>query len=527
MKEHKNDPTKGISARPSTESIKRAGVKNIFISVLVAGTSFYSLTLIAKHFGGSLGRDAYFFLASLSTLASGIIGSLMGTVFLPAFIKLLNHADKSEAHRFASSIFSWCLLISCAVAIPTMIWNVQFFKLVSRFDASQISQIDQVLNYFAPIFLLSVLSELFRVIALSIGKFSTAALTAIFPPIFLITSIVFFGGTLQEVALVASLLLAKLAALIMLVVVVSRHGVSIRFNVTKNLDTFRFVKSSAPYWSANVVTNAATFFFDYQASGMGAGVVSALAYANRVFMLPIVVFLNPLIEISRTKFAHFQATGEKVEFNNFYNDLATLIIYFSIPVASIFYLFSEEIISLLFQQGAFQAEGVKIAASCLVIYAWSLPFASIFQINGRASESFQRLLWPSIFGTIGNLLLILITLKATNQYDYIGIPVAKVAVDIFYFLPFGFIALHLFGARPQYLKIVIAVAMASISAIFSAFTLTFLTSRDSQEYPYSFSVLIVQILCFFLIYGMVVLLLSSEARYEIRRAYDLARNKFF
>lgn len=517
MKEHTNAPTEETSARPSTESIKRAGGKNIFISLFVAGASFYSLTLIAKHFGGSVGSDAYFFLASLSTLASGIIGSLMGTVFLPAFIKLLTHTDKSEAHRFASSIFSWCLIISCVIAVPTIIWNEQFFMLISRFDDSQILQIDQVLKYFAPIFLLSVLSELFRVIALSIGKFSTAALTAIFPPFFLITSLVFFGDILQEVALVASLLLAKIAALIMLVVMVSRNGVRIRLNLTKNFDTFRFVKSSTPYWSANIVTNAATFYFDYQASGLGTGVLSALAYSNRIFMLPIVVFLNPLVEISRTKFAQFQATGDQVAFNNFYNNLVTFTVYFSVPIASIYFFFSEEIISALFQRGAFQAESVKVSASCLVIYAWSLPFVSVFQVNGRACESFQRLLWPSIFGTLGNLLMITLAYFLIQKINYMGIPAAKVATDLIYMLPFGFLAFQLLGGQPCYSQIFMAAVEAVISSTFVLLIFSLIPVETYNQYTFSLTILVLYVLAFLFLYFLMLYLISSRVRFETMR----------
>lgn len=516
MKEHVNSRIEEISARPSPKSIRRAVTKNIFISVFVAGASFYSLTLIAKHFGSSVGSDAYFFITSLSTLASGIIGSLMGTVFLPVFIKLLTQTDKSEAHRFVSSIFSWCLIISSVIAIPTIIWNEQFFRLVSRFDPSQITQINQVLKYFAPIFLLSVLSELFRVIALSIGKFSTAALTAIFPPFFLIIPLVFFGGILQEEVLVASLLLAKITALIMLFVIVTRHGVCIRFNLTRNLETFRFVKTSAPYWSANIVTNAATFYFDYQASGLGTGVVSALAYANRLFILPITVFLNPLVEISRTKFAQFQATDEQVGFNNFYNSLITFTVYFSVPVSLIYLLFSEEIVSALFQRGAFQAESVKIAASCLFIYAWSIPFAAIFQINGRACESFQRLLWPSIFGTLGNLLLIAVTSVFIQKFGYIGIPISKVVTDVLYLMPFGFIALHLFGGKPSYDQITKSVVESLIAAIPTFIIFNVYFSGGYRDVTYSFYVLFFLLSGSCILYFSTLFTISSSVRQEVK-----------
>lgn len=512
MKEPTKAPREANSAPPSTGSIRRGSATNIFISVFVAGSSYYSLTLIAKHFGGSLGSDAYFFLASLSTLATGLIGSLMGTVFLPAFIKLLNHSDKVEANRFASSMFSWCLLISCGVAFPTIIWNEQFFLLASRFNASQISEMHQVLKYFAPIFLLGVLSELFRVITLSIGKFSTAALVAIFPPFFLIISLVFFGDTLQEEALAASLLLARIAALIMLVIVVLREGVRICFNLAKNIHTFSFLQSSAPYWSANVITNAATFYFDYQASGLGTGIVTALAYANRIFMLPITVFLSPIVEISRTKFAQLQAAGEKAEFNDFYNKLLSFTIYFSVPIAAFYLNFSSEIISAMFQRGAFQAESVEIAASCLAIYAWSIPFVSVFQVNGRACESFQRLLWPSIVGTLGNLLMIATTSIFTQIFSYTGIPMAKVVTDVFYFLPFGFLAFHLFGGTIHYRLLFKSLASSLASVIFAFIILHFSFEQRYDGAIFSINLLIIFGVLYIFLYGLALIIIAPHIR---------------
>lgn len=462
----KSKGPKNEVAEKQAGSIRRAGVKNILISVVVAAATYYSLTLIAEQFGGSTGSDAYFFVLSLTTLASGLIGSLLGTVFLPAFVKLHSVPDKKEAHHFASSILSWCVVIACLIALPTSIWNEGFFLNVSRFDQSQIIQMHQVLQYFAPIFVCGVLVEFFRVMALSLGLYTSAAVGALFPPFLLIGAIFSLSSVLHEEALVLSLLLGKVIALIILVIVVVKSaGVRLYFNLKNNRHTFRFLKTSAPYWSANVVTNAASFYFDYQASGLGQGVVTALAYAQRVFQLPTAIFLAPIVEISRTKFAQFQASGDFMSFNRYYNNLLRFAIYFSVPVAAIYITFSQEIVSALFQRGAFDVENVFMTAYLLSIYAWTIPFASVFMVNGRACESYQRLLWPSVFGTLGNLLMIVLTRVLSELFGFQGIPMAKVATDIFYLLPFGFIAFQQFGGLPQYKKIghvLMAVCVAAI-----------------------------------------------------------------
>lgn len=511
---HKSQRQKTEMVEKHAGSIRRAGVRNIFISIVVAAATYYSLTLIAKQFGGSSGSDAYFFVLSLATLASGLIGSLLGTVFLPAFIKLHKASDKKEAHHFASSILSWCVMMACLLAIPTIIWNEQFFYKVSRFNQSQIAQMHQVLQYFAPLFVSGVLVEFFRVMALSLGMYTSAAVGAMFPPFLLIAGIFSLGGVLREEALVLSLLLGKIVALIILVIAVVRSaGVRLHFNLKQNQHTFQFLKTSTPYWSANVITNATSFFFDYQASGLGQGVVTALAFAQRIFQLPTTVFLAPIVEIVRTKFAQFQANGDYESFNRHYNNLLCFSIYFSVPMAAIYIAFSQDIVSALFQRGAFDKEDVDLTASLLSIYAWAIPFTSIFMVNGRACESYQRLFWPSFFGTIGNVLTIVSAHFFVTIAGAQGVPIAKVFSEVIYMLPFGFIAAGLFGIKANckgVLQAFIASSFASLSILCTNVFANWLSG--AQERTGVLWVLIVEIILAVIIYMFLLIVISKNIR---------------
>ena len=509
------------------ESVRKAGAKNVFISIFVAASSYCSLILVAKFFGGSLGSDSYFFLVSLSTFASGIIGGAFGTVFLPAFINLFSQSDKEQAIRFSSSIFSWCLTVTVLASIPILIWNEQFFLHISRFNSLQIFQSGSILKYFAPILLFSVLTEFFRVVVLSIGMFTTAAVALIFPSLSLIVFLFAFGHSLHEEALAVSLLFAKCSALAMFVIVLWKAGIRLNFNLANNFHTVRLVKSSAPYLSANIVTSSASFFFDYLGSGLGTGVVTALAFANRVYMLPISVLISPLVEISRTKFAYMQSHGEPKQFNSYYNNFLRLVIYATTPVSVLLFAFNSQIISAMFQRGEFQIESVNIAASCLAIYAVSIPFVSIFLVNGRACESFQRLLWPSIFGTLGNLILITLTFILSNQMGYLGIPFAKIFVDIFYFIPFGFIAFGLFGGKPQYMQIIKSFMFAFLSSMVVMALMRFLLSMYHVSLPFSSNPIIPISLSFFLLYFIIILFFSAYVRAELKAILLLYYSRFF
>ncbi len=430
------------------DSFKISGVKNIAISGVVAALSFYSLMLVAKRFGGSVGSDAYFFLLSITTLAAGLISSLFATVFLPVFIELKTRAGITEASEFAGSVLTWCLIIISPLSIAAYLSYEAFYALVSKFSHAQVVDVKFVLIYFAPIFVISVLSEFFRTLVLALGQYTFAAIGAVFQPAFLLIFLQFFSSQLKEESLALSLLIAKLSVLVlMLIVVVIKEDMKIPIQLKRNPASLRFVKVSAPYWAANLITNFATFYFDYLATGLGAGVLTAISYAQRIFTLPTILILNPILEIARTKFSESQALNDSQTFLLHYGRLLQFSLYFSIPIATFFFFFPEQIISSLFHRGAFSEDSVSIASSCLRIFALSIPLTSLFMVNGRACESFQRLKWISFFGSIGNFLLILSTFIFVKKMGYVGIPMARLTIDLLYFLPFGFLAFRLFSGR--------------------------------------------------------------------------------
>jgi len=436
------------TATKSSESFRESGIKNIAISVVVAALSFYSLTLVAWKFGGSTGSDAYFFLFSLTTLASGMISSLFAAVFLPVFVELKIRAGVTEASEFAGSILTWCILLILPLGIAAYVSYDAFYSMVSKFTHAQIIDVRFVLIYFAPIFVISVLSEFFRTLVLALGQYTSAAIGAVFQPAFLILSLFLLSGHLQEESLALSLLIAKLAVLVfMFIVVIKKERLRIPLLLKRNAATSRFVKVSAPYWGANLITNLATFFFDYMATGLGAGVLTSISYAQRIFTLPTTLILNPILEIAYTKFSESHARKDSKTFSMHYNKLLQLVLYLTIPIAALYFFIPEIIISSLFQRGAFGKEGVSIAASSLKVFAFSVPLVCLFMVNGRACESFQRLVWPSFFGTIGNLMMIGATLFFVERMGYLGIPYARLAMYLLFFLPFGFVALYLFAGK--------------------------------------------------------------------------------
>lgn len=504
-------------AKKPRGSLRSAGINNIIISAVVSVLSYFSFVLVARTFGGSIGSDAYFFLFSINTIASGIITCLYSVVLLPIFVDIKYKEGLSRAGEFAGSILMLSILCVIPIAVAAYVWYGQFFAIFSKFNTSQIDAVRFILIYFAPLFVITVISEFFRTLILASGYYTLAALGAIFQPALLIAFIYAFSATLKEEALSLSLISSRLLLLVFVIAVTSRI-VRIKIPLRLKPDPMlgRFLKVSAPYWSANIVSGAATFYFDYSATGLGTGILSALAYAQKIYNLPISVVLNPIFEIARTRFCEARATNNSENFASQHNKLMQSVLYFTIPISVVFYFFSSEIIASMFQRGAFGKENVAIAAECLSIYAFSIPFSALFNLNGRAVESFQRLTWPSIFGTVGQFISMFITFTLVNKYGYRGIPMSKVCIDLCYFFPFGFIALRLFLGRfnlQNIPRVTLAALVSSLGIVLIYFN-TGISSLLKPLFP-SFWILALLLTGVFAGYGLMIVAFDRRVRLQV------------
>lgn len=503
---------------PEKSSFSKIGLINITISMLVAVATYLSLALIARKFGGSAGSDAYFYLLSLTTLSTALIGSVFSAVFLPVFIDLKVRGGLAQASDFGSIVLSWSLIICLLLGTAVYAFHDNFFATVSKFDPSKLQAQRNIFLCFGPVFFFSVVGEYFRLVLIAFSRYTVAALSSLLPPVILIVVLVLPYESLQEDSMALSLLVSRAAALLFMILMIKNSGVLLRFALVKNAAVSHFLRVSAPYGAAGLVTHFATFFFDYMATGLGSGVLTSVTYAQRVFSLPLSLVVTPLLEIARARFSEFRARDDMKSFQNQYDQLSKVIIYFSVPVAAAFFLFSQEIISILFQRGAFSSKEVAISADCLKILAFSVPLTCFFTLNGRTVESFQRLTWPSFFGTIGNLCLIILTFKLVESWGFLGIPYARLTIDFLYFLPFGMIVLTLFGVQVRFPSLVRSVIVAGIACVIPV--LLYLSSGALSALsklfapPWSVAALIA---IFFLMYLALVLIMDRRLLVSLRK----------
>lgn len=434
-------PTLGQERASPLPRLARAGILNTGIGLLSAALTFLSLALIAGRFGGSAGTDAYLYLLSLVTVGTALLGGIFSAVLLPQLVEVRVKSGLVQVSELASRLLAWLLLLCGLLALALALFHGAFFTFASRFSVEQVQAQRAILGWLGPVLVFSILAEYLRILLLGVARYGAAACMALVTPVTLV-AVLLLDHSVSEAELTTALAFSRGLMVAATMFLLTCTGMRLLPRLRGGAHLIRFARISAPYAAASAVTQLSVFFFDYMASGLGTGVLTAITLAHRIFALPLMLLVTPLLDIARVRFAELRATNDEAAFQRQYDYLSVLVLYLALPAAAMLFIFPGEIVALLFQRGAFNVQDVEVAAACLKVLALSVPLGCFFTLSGRVVESFQQLKLPSLLGSIGNLCLMALTYVLVGSKGFIGIPLARLLVDLGYLLPFGVWMLH-------------------------------------------------------------------------------------
>jgi putative peptidoglycan lipid II flippase len=116
------------------------------------------------------------------------------------------------------------------------------------------------------------------------------------------------------------------------------------------------------------------------ATGAAVGATSWLNYAFRLFQLPVGILS---VSIGNTNLVHFSSawkSGKKEEALSTLSSSYYLSFLSVIPAMVLLYVFSEEVINLIFERGRFDRYSTIMTASALRMYVLGLPLYSLYKI---------------------------------------------------------------------------------------------------------------------------------------------------
>lgn len=489
---------------------KYVGFLIVFLLIFLGKFSgFLKDILMTFYHGVSVVTDAYFLSNSISSMVYMAVYSCIPMLVVPLYSRVLTSGKSVEVDRVLTSVLFFFLLLSMCVAVFAFFaasWLVGF---VSSSSDSQVKVLAvSYVSIMAMTFIFSTLVSFFNAVQTVNKIVIPSYIVPVVNNFVFCVGLYFFSasGDFYKV-----LMLGVLAWLMLLVInyFISRKNFSFQPGAAFSLfSDKRFFLLFLPAVVAFYIEQVNGFVGIYFASELGVGAISVFAYANKLNMIFLSVFLVFLTASLFPRIAAVSARNDQAELFRYLMMCIRLLIICSIPAVVYMSFYSAEIVRLLFQRGNFMGDDVAKVASVFSVVLLALPFCLVRDVMNRVFFSHGNTLTPVLLSLSALAINLVLSYMLYQQYGLVGLAVSAVVSTLFNSLVVLFLVQHKIKLNllVPCLKILV---LCSVCGVISYFSLGWLDGL----FPNYWLILSVP---FFVVYFVLLLLLRvREARFAL------------
>lgn len=388
----------------------------VIVNILLAGVAFLKDILLARYFGTSYQADSLylaFFLPDI--IGNGLLAASIGIACVPVFASVAQSGINAHNNQMVKKVLVITFLLSSCFFLALLPGAKWFF---SHFSQDLLLGHQQITYHYFLIMLPIVVLSPIAIIAASIlqvtGHFTKPALMPVVFNLILLFSIlvcVYFeypllmGGYVYSSSLLISSLLVFLLTWFF---VLKTKDISLKTFIRpisllkiKNDEIQLFFKVLIPYFCI-LLTQQIIFLIErFSASTLEIGTISGLTYAYRISQFPIWVFIAAINTVLLPTISKLREDVNNINLKQVITKSFLVVLVISSLISVLFYTLGDWILSLLFLQGAFNQESLRITNDIFEGYALSILGQSIFLFCLRYFIAFGKMKIPFFISIIG------------------------------------------------------------------------------------------------------------------------------
>ena len=344
----------------------------------------YSVVTAAK-FGAGKEMDAFGMAQAIPNYAINLITSGYAPAIIPAFIIALKNDGQSSAQRLISNLILLSLGAMGIVCMALMLLGKPLLKIMSvGFDTRTFDLTTDLYYILVPSMMLASLSVQWSAVLNARNSFATPGIARAFYSLTGLLCVALFANTLGAFVLPLAVLFG--AALQAIILGMGLRGKNIGLMISwSGFDerTIQTLKQYSSVFLGSAVIGTVTVIDQAMASSLGPGSVAALNYGNSLgfaFQSILCMALGTALLPHFAKLFNDEKIAELKKTLWFY---ALGLPALTVPVCALLYLFSEPMVQLIFQRGAFTATNAGSVSEVQQMALLQIPFYLIGTIGVR------------------------------------------------------------------------------------------------------------------------------------------------
>jgi len=363
-------------------------------SILSIGTlssrifGFFRDVILAKILGTGFRADVFFVAFKIPNLFRDIVGEgAVNSALVPVLTEYLEKKNKQDFWQFVSVVLTLGLVVLSILTILGIVFAPILVRLIApgfMEDPSKLNVAIYLTKWMFPYLIFIGLTAYSMGILYTFRSFAVPAFSPCLLNVSIIISALISSKVMKEpiFGLAIGVLIGGILQLMVQIPALLRVGM--RYQKPKTLHhpgAIQIGKLLVPRMFGSGVYQLTVLIDTFCASLamiVGAGGISAIYYANRLIQFPMGIFGVSMASAALPDLSRLANKNDGAAFKKMVSFLLRNVFLIMGPAAIILCAFSEPIIRLLFQRGAFDAYSTYITASTLSFYAIGLiSFAGI------------------------------------------------------------------------------------------------------------------------------------------------------
>lgn len=384
------------------------------LNTLSRGIGLLIPFFIAAWFGVNKATDSFFFAYSLILLLANIFSPVMESIIVPFIAE--QRARQEDIEKFMARIFG--LAGTGLILLTTLFLIISYFVLpvITNFSSDDLKLVFTILIESSPLVLLIVLTSLLTGTLNAYKRFNMPALAPGFRAIITIL-IIFFGKDKIGVHSIAlGYVVGELFRAMLLYVLIKRNKL-FKFKLSFEADPnfIHFLKVSSYHMMSMATLVFIPVINKTIASWLGAGNISLLEYAERVYMIPVALLSSGLfVAILSYWSENYYQVNDKNMINKQVSEAARPIGLLSLLLTLIFFLLKGVIVEIIYGTSKLTSAQLSTIKQILGFYLIGMTPYFLTQLYVRAllvKKKTKALFFTALFMVAGTIAFNVILVK--------------------------------------------------------------------------------------------------------------------
>lgn len=412
---------------PVAGTIARAAIILILFNVLSKVTAIVREVVIAQQFGATAEMDAFVAAFAVPSVLFYLFTGALATVVVPVYSEYAARGEEKEAFDLFGTLFHVLLLLLVLGTAAGLLFAPLLVKLLAPgFQESTAGLAVELTRLMFPLLIFSGLAALFSGILNARNIFAVTALNGPLSNLAVIVAVLALGSLWGVQGMALGVLVGGAAGALVQLPALRRAG--FRFSPGVSLshpDLKKILRLVLPITVGLSISQTYILIIPFLASGLAEGSISALNYANRLIQMPVGLFVTAIgtaVFPSLTRRAvekDFSGLGEGVR------RALRLVILVCVPAAVVLLVLREELVTLFFQRGAFDATAAKMTAVALLFFSFGLVGQAGEFILARGFFSLQDTRTPVKISAIAVVVNLALSLALVGPLQHGGLALAN------------------------------------------------------------------------------------------------------